>query len=453
MNFLNIWRTTVSPGDVTYIWSRQGHLPAGVNGSALGGKAFTLDDSIPLKQFSWGDSFIWRDSYFATGLTVPAEAEPGTYHLHIQGQDTSIAITVRARPASMPIVEVPPSGKVDSANIQAALNAGKSVRLSAGVYTIDRTITVPGGASVRGSHRDATILIRTPSGKDYKDTLFTSTGDDISFSDFTADGMFAPGAVLFHNYPGSNRRAVFQRLRLRTMTTMMWTGPESLVQDIELKYCGGFVGGDHSLWKDISFEGYCDGGNECIAYGDQFAMINASWRDTGRGIILRRGPTNSFFSRLVFDGIQYANNGDEVILVEDASPGLQGCIFFHVRVRNCDGPAIQFWASPASDNYFRGVQVNGGLGINLWPDGKVVQTNNLFEDVELRGCAGISLGGATGNTFKGLAIISPRPTWSNQEHYSAKFYPRTSSAIRGSKGNVFNPLTIMDLPEGWTAMD
>jgi hypothetical protein len=206
------------------------------------------------------------------------------------------------------------------------------------------------------------------------------------------------------------------------------------------------------MWKDISFEGYCDLGNECIAHGDQLAMINASWHNTGRGIILRKGPTNSYFSRLVFDGIQYANNGDEVILVEDPTPGLQNCMFFHIRVRNCSGPAIQFWDSPVSNNYFRGVQVNGGQGIVLWPNGKT-QTNNLFEDVELRGCTGIKLGGAIGNTFKGLAIISPRPTWANQEYYDPQYYPRISSAIHGSAGNVFNPVTIMDLPEGWKGMD
>jgi hypothetical protein len=453
MNFLNIWRTTLSPGDVTYIWSRHRHFPIGINGVPLGGKTYTLDDAIPLTQFNWGDTYVYTDSYYATGLTVPPNADPGTYHLHIQGQDTGIPITIRPRPIPLPVVDVPPTGKVDTANIQAALSAGKSVRLSAGVYTLDRTITLPAGASVRGAHRDATFLMRTPNDRDYQDTLFTSRGDDISFSDFTADGIFAPGAVLFHNDPGENRHATFQRLRLRTMATMLWRGPGSFVQDIELINSGGWVGGDHSLWKDISFEGYYASGNECIANGDQFVMINASWRNTGRGIILRKGPTNSFFSRLVFEGIQYANNGDEVILVEDATPGLQGCMFFHVRVRNCDGPAIQFWDSPASDNYFRGVQVDGGLGINLYPNGRTIQTNNLFEDIELRGCVGIRLGGATGNTFKGLAIISPRPTWANEEHYTPQYYPRISTAIHGSKGNVFNPVTIMDLPEGWTAMD
>jgi hypothetical protein len=182
-------------------------------------------------------------------------------------------------------------------------------------------------------------------------------------------------------------------------------------------------------------------------------MINARWRNTGRGTILRKGPTNSFFSRLVFEGIQYGTNGDEVIGVEDSSPGLQNTIFLHVRIRNCDGPAIQFWDSPASNNYFRDIQVNGGLGINLWPNGRTIQTNNLFEDIELRGCRGISMNGATGNTFKGLAIISPRPTWGNQGYYDSKFYPRVSSAIRGSAGNVFNPVTFVDLPEGWKGMD
>jgi hypothetical protein len=453
MDSISIWRSTVVPGQVTYIWTRQGHLPVGVNGAALGGKTYTLDDSIPLKQFNWGDTYVWKDPTYATGLTVPPEAEPGTYHLHIQGRDTGIPITIRQQPQPKPMVVVPPSGEVDTANIQAVLNAGKSVRLSPGVYTIDRTITVPAGAAVRGAHRDATFLLRTPNDKDYNDTLFTSLGDDIAFSDFTADGLYAPKAVLFHNYPGTNKWAEFQRLRLRTMTTMMMTAPEAFVQDIELKNSGGWVGGDHVLWKDISFDGYFDIGNECLAYGDQFAMINAYWHNTGRGIILRKGPTNAFFSRLVFDGIQYANNGDEVISVEGSPPGLQNCIFIHVRVRNCDGPAIQFWASPASNNYFRGIQVDGGQGIRLVPRGQATQTNNLFEDVELRGCAGVFLEGVTGNTFKGLAIISPRPTWANEESYDPRYYPQFASAIRGSKGNVFNPLFIMDLPDGWTAMD
>jgi hypothetical protein len=63
------------------------------------------------------------------------------------------------------------------------------------------------------------------------------------------------------------------------------------------------------------------------------------------------------------------------------------------------------------------------------------------------------MNGATGNTFKGLAIISPRPTWANQGYFAEQFYPRISSAIRGASGNVFNPVIFRDLPEGWTAMD
>lgn len=452
MNPLNIWRTTLYPGDPTYIWWKEGRLPMGRNGDPVGGKTYTLDDSIPLKEFNWAETYSWRDPAYATGLRVPENAPPGTYHLHIQGNDTRIAITVRPRPAPKPSVVVPPSGKEDSSNIQSVLDAGKDVRLSAGVYTIDSTITVPAGTSVRGAHRDATFLIRMPKAEDYANRLFTSTGDDIAFSDFTADGAFAPAAMLFHNFPGPNRGVAFQRLRARALTTMMMNLPESFVENVEFIKCGGWIGGDHAMWKDISFEGACDFGNECIASGDQFAMINGSWHNTGRGIVLRKGPTNAFFSRLVFDGIQYANNGDEVILVEDPTPGLQNCIFFHIRVRNCSGPAIQFWDSPVSNNYFRGVQVNGGLGINLWPNGKT-QTNNLFEDVELRGCVGINLGGTTGNSFKGLAIISPRPTWANEEYYDPTFYPRISSAIRGSEGNAFNPVTIMDLPGGWKAMD
>jgi hypothetical protein len=453
MNTLSIWRTTITQGESTYIWTRQGHLPAGRNGDPMGGKTYTLDDSISLKEVHWSESGSWRDPNYATGLTVPENAPPGMYHLHIQGNDTGIAITVRPRPAPEELVLVPASGKEDSANIQAVLRSGKGVRLSAGVYTIGSTITVPAGLAVRGSHRDATILIRTPREADYANRFFTSTGDDIAFSDFTAEGAFAPGAMLFHNYPGLNRRAIFQRLRLNKMTTMTMNAPESFVEDVEFKNCAGFVGGDHGMWKDVSFEGYSNGGNETIVVGEQCAMINASWRNTGRGMILRRGPINAFFSWLVFEGIQYGNNGDEVIGVEDPTPGLQGCMFLHVRIRNCDGPGIQFWDSPASDNYFRGVHIEGGQGINFYPNGRFVQTNNIFEDVELRGCAGIWLHGATGNTFKGLAIISPRPTWANQEFYNPKFYPRLSSAIQGSKGNVFNPVTVMDLPEGWTAMD
>jgi hypothetical protein len=183
------------------------------------------------------------------------------------------------------------------------------------------------------------------------------------------------------------------------------------------------------------------------------AIINASWRDTSRGMVLRQGPQDSYFSRLVFDGIEYSNNGDEVILVEDlGGPGLLNCMFFHVRVRNCDGAAIEFWATPAINNLFCGVQVNGGQGIWMHPD-KTRQTGNVFENVELRGCVGVNLETATDNTFKGLAIISPRPTWSNQEYFNPEFYPPISSAIRGSAGNVFNPLVVRDLPPGWTEKD
>jgi hypothetical protein len=452
MDRISIWRATVLPGDPTYIWSRGGHLPTGGEaGFSARNNPYTLDDSIPLKPFSWSDTGCPADPEHATGLRVPADSPPGIYRLHIAGLDSGVAITVASPRPPRPVVTVDPTGNVDSANVQAALSAGNDVKLSPGVFTIDSTITIPAGAAVRGAHRDVTILKRAPKESDYGYRVFTSTGGHVSLSDFTLDGAFAPSAILLHNNLAENPGIVIQRLRLFRASLLQLTATEVFVEDVEFKRSGGFIGGDHHLWKDISFEGRCAFTNECVAGGDQFAMINASWRDTARGIVLRNGPQNAFLSRLVFDGIQYSNNGDEVILVEGS--GLLNCMFFHVRVRNCDGAAVQFWDSPAINNLFYGVQVNGGQGIWLHPDNKAQQTGNVFENVELRGCVGIDLRGATDNTFKGLAIISPRPSWCNQENFNPAYYPPISSAIRGSAGNVFNPVVIRDLPEGWTAMD
>ncbi|MGD0767517.1 MAG: hypothetical protein ABSB42_04755 [Tepidisphaeraceae bacterium] len=455
MDHISIWRTTVLPGDPTYIWSRSGHLPNGGDaGFPARSRPYTLDDSILLKPFTWSDTGSSIDAGYATGLSVPADAPPGTYRLHVSGLDTGMAITVASPRPPRPVVTVDPTGNVDSANIQAALSAGKDVKLSPGVFTIDSAITIPEGAAVRGAHRDVTILKRVPKDSDYGWRVFTSTGGQVSFSDFTLEGAFAPGAILLHNNLAENRGIVVQRLRLLQAQLLQLTSTEVFVEDVEFKRSGGIIGGDHHLWKDISFEGRCRFNHECLAVGDQFAIINASWRDTARGMVLRQGPQNAFFSRLVFEGIQYSNNGDEVILSEDiGGPGLLNCMFFHVRVRNCDGAAIELWVTPAINNLFYGVQVNGGQGIWLHPDNKVRQTDNVFENVELRGCQGINLDGATGNTFKGLAIISPRPTWANQGYFTPAYYPPISSAIRGSAGNVFNPMVVRDLPEGWTAKD
>jgi hypothetical protein len=319
MSYISIWRTTVAPGDVTYIWARNGRLAD--ERSNL--NAYTLDDSIPLKPFLWGDSFSSDDLRYSTGLTIPPDAPLGTYHLHLHGNDTGVAITVAARPPEKPSAIVTPTGGPDSANIQSALDAGKSVTLSPGVFLIDRGIRIPDGAAVRGSHRDATILKRLPDPGAYQNSLFTSKAGAFTLSDFTVEGALAPGAIVYHGdeYPHPN--VVVQRLRLLEAASMMMEAPGAFVQDIEFKRSGGWVGRDHQLWKDISWEGRCLFAHECMAVGDQFALINGSWHDTSRGMVLRHGPTNSFFSRLVFDGIQYSNNGDEVILVEDVRGGTQ----------------------------------------------------------------------------------------------------------------------------------
>lgn len=455
---INIWRTIVAPGESTYIWTRDGNLPTPAGDKPLNPNAYSLDDSVQLTSFHWGYSGMWDDAAYSTGLTVPEQTAPGTYRLHVGGADTGVEIEVAAPKPQKPAVVVPPSGGPDSSNIQAALNAGKSVQLLAGVYTIDRTIELPPDVFVRGAHRDATILKVVTRKDEFRGRIFLCAVDNFTISDMTADGVFERDTGFAGTETGICRGATIQRVRLLNMSSIELNAPGALVEDVEFKNSGSFIGGNHQLWKDISFEGKCGNtATQSIAVGEQIVLINAMWRDTSRGLILREGPVDSLFSSLVFDGIQCETNGDEIILVEDTRPnhgfgrGLQNSIFQHIRIRNCSGQ-ITFWCTPVINNLFRYMQIDGGGGIWFVPD-QASQTRNVFENVQLVGCTGINMGTAQGNNFKGVAIINPRSSWTNQGYFDAKFYPERKAAITGSAGNVFNPRILQGLPEGWTEMD
>ena len=451
MSSLFLWRTELQAGDFTYAWTPEGSLPVGTNGSALGGDTFSLDNSIPLTQSYLGRTQCYWDTQFATALHAPAETPPGTYSLYIRGKKTGNQITILppARQRSTLILQ-PAIGADSSAAIQTALDQDHNVLLAPGVFTIGHEITIPAGAWISGQSPSLTVLRRSPS-DDYGNRFFTARGGGFTISDLSFEGPEGLSPICIHAVPGIDMGCVNLRRICCTNTANLLAGEAtgSHVNDITLDRVSGAQGSSHQLWRNIRVVNVGPGGNEFIVGGDQRVLIDIDFQNTGRGMIFRQGPTNSYFNSLTFAGINSIANGSEILLVEDVagSSGLVNCLIFHVDIRDCCG-AVEFWVTPTINNQFRDFRMAGGGGILFCCNG-AEQSHNTFTDFELRGCVGIQLDQALWNTFTNIAIISPRPTSSNQRNVDPVFF-KPRAVIQARETNKFNKVQIIDAPQGWT---
>lgn len=457
-----VWRTTVEPGETDYIWSPIEKLASPAYLSSVAG-------SVRLDTSRRG---VVEDSNDAEAVAIPASAAPGPYQFStawpitgdVRAQPAYAAVRVISSPAPRPTKRLSPSGGDDSAQIQAAWEAGHDILLSPGTYVIAHSIRQPAGASIAGTDEYSVVVIRRHNANDYRDDIFEGEGgyggtvSDITF-DFTSD----PSAQLDHdNVLRTNPN--YMRLRMIDGTLPLINATGSLFQDCEFIRCCGMEIQGHTMFLRCSWEGAAmwsaDGsgqlGNELIFGGDQDVMIDCKWEDTCRGIVFRNGPTNSYFNSLNFHHLVTGGNANEVLLAEESPTdlGLRNNLFTYIQIYSGRGAAIQLNA-PATNNIFRCFDIQDGFGINLVGEvggQRVPQTGNLFETMELRYVRGIFLGqGVVGNTFREIAIIDPRPSWSNEWWFSLSRFPLTDQVIRGAAGNRFTQdFRVFGMPDGWT---
>jgi hypothetical protein len=450
---LTVWRTTVTPGGQTLVWTRQGNLPTGEGGSAIlnAWQLSNAQTNVTLTEQHEGESAGPDDAGFATTLNLPSDVAPGDYSLFQKGADTGVKINVAPLPNRRKVF-LSPKGRQqdDTAAIQAALAENVALVLEPGVYEIISTISIPRGASVSGESCDAVILRRHHNSADYQDSVFTSSsqGGVVAITDLTLDGSAAIGTIIFHS-DIENRNFELARVKLFRARGPLGNMPGQLVEDVEfLESCVMVTG--PALYRRVHFQGISHVSNEIIALGAGFAMIDCTWQDTDRGIVLRAGPNHDYFQSLTFTGITHVPNGNEGILHEDLDPAgpIAECIFSHITFRMCHGSAFQF-GSGAINNLVQHLDVDGGHGI-WFSDTKMTQSGNVFRNCELRNCMGIDFGHGKGNVLDGVAIIHPQAGWINEDYFHPGWYPARSVAIRGAAGNIFRNVVVRDLPVGWT---
>ncbi|HEX4056232.1 MAG TPA: hypothetical protein VHX86_18380 [Tepidisphaeraceae bacterium] len=439
-----MWRQWVEPGGEDYIWSVRENLPA--KGYALVDSA---GNSVTLNASNWG---IVEDSRDGASLTLPTTIPAGNYWLVIGNQKTATRVSVRLPPVPRRTTVLSPSGSDDSGQIQAAWNSGSDVVLSPGCYTIGHSVFRPPGASLRGVNRNLVVLTRTRNAKDGADIiLFVGRGGyGGTISDLTVDCTTCPGAI-FYLDKSLETNPNFLRLKLISVEIARLNSIGALFEDTETIHCGGRLAAGHTMLHGMSWHGVpARSMNELILGGDQNAVINCNWDLTCRGIVMRQGPTNSYFNSLDFDRVIQGTNANEVISAEDSKGiGVQNCLFTYVQIHGGRGAALELWYTPGGNNVFRCFDVDGGEGIWLESAG-VQQSGNVFESWEMRNVCGIWLDQATGNTFNDFAIVNPRPSHCNEWDWRATTFTPAQAVVRGAAGNRFTKnFSIVGMPDGW----
>jgi hypothetical protein len=324
--------------------------------------------------------------------------------------------------------------------------------LEPGRYTFFHHVTAPPNVRILCSGIGVTVLRRVHNPNDYEDEFFEATGAmTLEDATFESDPNY-PGAIVVHVTPPTNDSGTIIR-RIRCVQTQgFWIGGAGdWIDDIEFDGGCPFANQSNQLWTNILFKNI---GHDPLVSGVGTAAINWTFEGTNRGFVMRSGPTQSLFENIVFRNVQQCPNGDELMLAEDPPsasnpnpPGVQGCYFSHIFAQHCNGTLLHLGATPASNNLWRSMMADGGLGI-LFNAAGTDQSGNQLQDIELRNGLGIGFIGATGNTLNGIAIVNPQVTRGNQNDWQATYYGR-HEAISGLSGNRATQISIRGLSAGW----
>jgi len=501
-----IWRTTIAQGDSDYVWSTDETLPPPPAASTPASASWTLTNNatgahVPIITSHWGR--MQEDSNDAQSLFIPSTTPIGAYTLTItptgqRPQTLALAVVAPLVTTRQISVASPGADRDASPTIQAAVNTPHAagtmlqVNLAPGVYRINSRISLPSSVNVVGADRDTTILVRTYNANDAayfssQTPLFTpeSINGDTSgetLSDFTVDCSQDPSAVgspVFEGYPGGAHATNMNFLRLRLIQA---TGPSvhgMRFEDVEMVNSEMCLSSSSNLLKDVHWKGLPFSGNELIVGGDQNVIINCSWDNTQRGIILRATmgesgiPTESYFNSLTFSRIAKTGNSGEVILLETTSPlSMSDNVFSYVQYQGCYGPLVMFWNSAATHNHFHDFDSDRNQGLALYGYGGAMDTGNTFRNLELRGSlpdVALNWGGklptftqghyVANNSFDSFAVIDPTPSEGMEFYYGdlsiykpSHFGPHPSmfSNVGPPNNNTVTNLTVVGLPRGWS---
>jgi len=434
---VGVWRTTVEPGGADYVWSAKEQLPA-----------------LPaaLLPCQWGYN---EDACDGACITIPANTPVGP--LSIAGLAT---VNVIARPATRPSVLVPASLGDSAPRIQAAWNAGQDVILPSPFYQLYEPLVWPPGANLRDVTEAAVLKRIRSTGDQPNPVIFTgqAPGYGGTISDLTIDCTACPGAAVY--YDDQYRQRVnpsFQRLKILRGQLPNINSIGLLLEDVDLVQSGGRIDSSHSLLHNISWNGVPVAGfNELIFGGDQSAIINAVWDNTARGLVLRSGPTNSYFNSLRFRGMTQVGNAGEGILCEDLGGiGAQRNLFAYTQYYDSGGPILNCWQTPFCNNIIKGLDADGcgTHSMVMIATATAPQAGNLFINWEIRNGGKIRIdAGASGNVFAQFAIVNPRPTQGSWAGVGAENYgPQAMVYGTGAAANTFDPATFLvtGLPAGW----
>jgi hypothetical protein len=454
---VQIARSTVFPGDYTYVWSYQANLLSAysLHNDTLG--------NFPLVQVTLATRGLatW-DVNYQTGLLLPSPI-PGNLQGVFQlwnGPDQqnqaplSPAVNIRILPPADDLTTLTttlspqqPVSQVDDApRIQIALQNYRLVILAPGVYYLRTPIDFPSYYTL-DAEGDATMYFRTLRGYgailvrswdsaagQYVTPFFrfvqqnpTSDRDHVTFEGLTFAAERRPSglpatatiALITNNPPADSqgllsnftlRRCVFRNVQLG-----QWSKPGFWAEDCVWEEGGGCTGmSGPALWLRCTFRGLIDpvSGNAWSGTaGSGMAVLDSDFIATDRGPVLKvtdTDVTENLFSGMVCDRLGEVFDGCEVGAQKNTTHHADYNLFLHLRYRG-EGFGFRIFKVNATGNLLRDFVLDGGGGIQIVGDDAHAVYSNTVEQGEVRG-GRCRLENATENYMRNVGFIGPRPT-------------------------------------------
>lgn len=433
-----MWRDEVVAGDVhrgfTYVWRWASEKFTG---------PFTVGDFILVRGNNeyaatpWqppGYEKNWFEPYYHNGFAVPANVPLGNYEVWLQPPTVNnvkpprvnTALTIKVVPAVRQGLTrvLAPSGSADeTSRVESAFADATTVVLLPGEWRFNRAhpnipdvqhpLYIPPGKTLRGY---GAILRHEPSAK-YFQPRFLYASDNITLVGCTFDFP-----SLFWWSGDTGRNVGFLDCTFRNGALGLSKSENSWLVNCKFERASfGPSGGGYYL-NNCDFIGRCPVTHSFLMEGGRHTLgTNLRFKDTDRGLVLRSGwaecGDNLFFG-VLFDGISWTPNGNELILIEGLGSGVNRNMLFRARAYNTEGQ-INFWDGAASNNLFWDIVLDrGGVIVS----GIEIQENNRLVDLELRG-GGIGFGTlASNNLVQRCGILGWMPSRVNQFYSAQEYY-------------------------------
>ena len=438
MSIPSVWRTSLRPGEITYLWSRAGGLA-----SAALPPGWARESVARRAVMGW-------DADLHTGVRVPADLR---FRKDVEEFDLGgVAVAVHKPPKAAAVRYLSPGAT--AAEIEYRLRDGYDVELRPGLYRLTRVVHVPAGRTVRGY---GAVLWRVPDG-DYQERVF-HPADRVTLEGLTVRGD-GPSRYLFSGgYEDPQVRA--ENVTVRNCAfydgTMLgeFNPPGLLVEECRwVNSSAGVVYGPMLLlrccWEGMDLlarPGADPVTNPAVLLraSKDVAVVDCDWRDVPQAVSSTGwwGPAERcLITGPVMGGLALKQNGCEGIAAEGAAAGdgFHDNMILHARYRG-EGHFLNFWSAPARNNLVRDFTADGGVGVELAGYNGVEQTGNVICDGEIRGgCLMFATHGAgvRGNTAMNM-LVRPCGTRGHQFHQSgAAAAPKAVWDRRDESGRWLN---------------